>query len=86
MSIAESFGQSGFAKFMGSPASRAARIVMGLGFIGAGFTMRGESVGVGLMVIGLAPLAAGVFNWCYISALLGGPLDGAKLGKGNPPA
>jgi hypothetical protein len=33
------------------------------------------------MVVGLIPLAAGVFNLCLISALLGGPLSGGRTPK-----
>jgi len=31
------------------------------------------------MVAGLVPLAAGAFDWCLISALLGGPISGARI-------
>lgn len=84
MTIAESFGQSAFARFVNTPAGRIARMVVGLGLIGWGYTMRGDASGVVLMVVGLVPLAAGVFNLCLVSALLGGPLRGAGVGKSNP--
>jgi hypothetical protein len=75
MSIAESFGRSGFAKFINSPAGRIARVVAGLilivwGYIGGGIV---------LIIIGLIPLAAGTLDLCLISALLGGPISGKKV-------
>jgi hypothetical protein len=36
------------------------------------------------MVVGLVPFAAGLFNLCLISALLGGPISGARIAKGTP--
>jgi len=84
MSIAESFGRSGFARFMNSPVGRLTRILAGLGLIGWGYAESAGSTGIILMVAGLVPLAAGVFNLCIISALLGGPLSGARI-AGSPP-
>jgi len=78
MSIAESFGRSGFARFINSPAGRAVRVIAGLAIIGGGYTVGGTG-GVVLMIVGLVPIAAGVFNLCLISALLGGPLSGSRL-------
>jgi hypothetical protein len=79
MSVAETFGRSGFARFVNSPAGRVARVVVGLALIGWGYTRRGGASGVVLMVAGLIPLAAGLFDWCLISALLGGPVSGARI-------
>jgi len=81
MSMAESFARTGFARFINSPAGRIFRIVVGLALIGYGYTRRAETMGMVLMVVGLVPLAAGSFNLCLVSALLGGPLSGAKVGK-----
>jgi hypothetical protein len=85
MSMAESFGKSAFARFINSPAGRAFRIIVGLVLIAWGY-VHGGSTGVILMVVGLVPLAAGLFDLCVISALLGGPLKGARVGKGTPAA
>ena len=78
MTVAESFARSGFARFMNSPVGRVARLIVGAGLIGWGFSQRGTGTGIVLMAVGLVPLAAGAFNWCLISALLGGPLSGAR--------
>jgi Inner membrane protein YgaP-like, transmembrane domain len=84
MSIAESFAQTGFAKFINSPTGRIARIVVGLALIAWGYTQRGAMAGVVLLIVGLIPLAAGLFNLCLVSALLGGPISGARLRKDKP--
>ena len=78
MTVAESFARSGFARFMNSPVGRVARLIVGAGLIGWGFSQRGTGTGIALMAVGLVPLAAGAFNWCLISALLGGPLSGSR--------
>jgi hypothetical protein len=83
MSIVETFGRSGFARFVNSPAGRVARVVAGLALIGWGYTRRSGGSGVVLMAAGLIPLAAGLFDWCLISALLGGPVSGARIRKGG---
>jgi hypothetical protein len=84
MTIAESFGRSGIARFINSPAGRIARLGAGIGLIAWGYTQRGSGMGIVLMIVGLVPLVAGAFNLCLISALLGGPIRGAEVGKGTP--
>jgi len=82
MSLAESFGRTGLARFINTTAGRVARIVVGIGLIGCGFTI-GEGAGkVLLILVGLIPLSAGAFNLCLISALLGGPIRGDRVGRG----
>ena len=83
MSMAESFGQSGFAQFVNSAAGRIVRILVGLGLIGWGYVSLPGTTGIILIVVGLGPLAAGAFHLCYISALLGGPISGARIAKGK---
>lgn len=79
MSMAESFGRSGFARFMNSPTGRVSRVVAGVALIGWGYTRLGSTAGIVLIVIGCVPLLAGVFDLCLISALLGGPISGRGL-------
>ncbi len=79
MSLAESFGRSGFARLINSPSGRALRIIAGVALIGWGYSLLSSTMGVVLIVVGFVPLAAGVFNLCLISALLGGPISGRKL-------
>ncbi|HEX2756986.1 MAG TPA: DUF2892 domain-containing protein [Thermoanaerobaculia bacterium] len=84
MGIAESFGQSGFAQFVNRPAGQHARDPAGIGLILWGYTQPGAGIGLVLMAVGLIPLAAGAFNLCLISALLGGPISGARIVKRTP--
>ena len=83
MTVAESFGRSRFAKFINSPAGRLARLVAGAALIAWGYTQRDTGGGPVFMAVGLVPLAAGAFNLCLISALLGGPISGARIAKGH---
>jgi hypothetical protein len=86
MSIAESFGRSGFAAFISSPAGRILRIVVGLALIVAGIARHGGSGGIVLIVVGAIPFLAGALDLCVISALLGGPILSSAIRrmKSNP--
>ncbi len=79
MSIAESFGRTGFARFINSPPGRLARLVVGLGLIVWGFVAPGSGTGYILIAIGLVPLLAGAMDLCLISALLGGSIKGEQV-------
>jgi len=81
VSLAQTFAQSGFARFINSPAGRVARIAAGLALFAWGYTLRAGVAGLVLMTVSLAPLVAGSLDWCLISALLGGPISGAALRK-----
>ena len=75
----ESFNQSGFSKFLNSPAGRIFRLVAGTGFLVVGYVFRDHALGVLSMLWSVLPLSAGAFDICYISAVLGGPLFGTKI-------
>jgi hypothetical protein len=79
MSTAEAFNCSGFARFINSSAGRVFRLVVGTGFLIVGYLFRDQTLGVIAMVFSVLPLSAGVFDLCYISAILGGPLSGEKI-------
>jgi len=81
MSVAESFGRSRFARLINSPAGRLLRIIVGVVLVGWGLMHLGTSTGIILTVVGLVPLTAGTFNLCLISALLGGPISGARIAR-----
>lgn len=84
MSSAESFGRSGFARFVITPAGRIARMVVGIGLIVWGYTRLDTGMGFVLIGIGLVPLATGAFDLCLISALWGGPISGARIRGAKP--
>lgn len=75
----EAFNRSGFSRFLNSPAGRIFRLVAGIGFLVVGYVYRGHTLGVLSMVWSVLPLSAGALDICYVSALLGGPLSGAKI-------
>jgi len=75
----EAFNRSGFSRFLNSPAGRIFRLVAGLAFLVVGYVYRAHALGVVSMVWGILPLSAGALDICYVSALLGGPLSGAKI-------
>jgi len=78
-SFEEVFNRSGFSRFVNSLAGRIFRLVAGTGFLVVGYMYRDNTLGVLSMVWSVFPLSAGAFDICYISALLGGPLSGAKI-------
>jgi hypothetical protein len=83
VSLAQTFAQTGLARFINSPAGRWARIAAGVLLGVWGYTQRGGFAGIVLMAVGLVPLLAGSLDWCLISALLGGPISGSVLRKTN---
>jgi hypothetical protein len=78
-SVSEVFNRSGFSRFLNGPAGRIFRVVVGLGFLVVGFVYRDHALGVLSMVWGVLALIAGALDVCFVSALLGGPLSGAKI-------
>lgn len=64
----------GFAKFMSSWTGRLIRLLAGIMLIWLGL---GIVQGIGgwiLAIVGLAPLVAGLFDFCVFAPLFGGPL------------
>jgi len=79
MSSAEAFNQSRFSRFLNSSAGRVFRLIAGTGFLVVGYLFRDHPLGVISMLWSVLPLSAGAFDICYVSAVLGGPLSGAKI-------
>jgi hypothetical protein len=75
----EVFNRSGFSRFLNSPAGRIFRLVAGAGFLVVGYIYRGHALGVLSMVWGALAMSAGALDICFFSAVLGGPLSGAKI-------
>lgn len=68
-----------FALFMASPVGRVFRIMAGLLLIALGLLLVKDTAGWLMAVVGLAPLAAGVFDFCLFAPLFGAPLQGTKV-------
>jgi sulfite exporter TauE/SafE len=67
-----------FASWMASGWGRVARIVAGLLLIAIGLYLQ-NTWGIVLTIVGLAPLAAGVFNFCLFAPFFGSPFNGRRL-------
>jgi hypothetical protein len=68
-----------FFRFMASPVGRLVRIVAGLILIVAGIWWIHGWGGWIVAIIGLVPLAAGLFDWCVFAPLFGLPFVGERL-------
>ncbi len=79
MALHESFNRSGFSRFINSTAGRVFRLAAGVAFLVVGWINRHHTLGVASMVWSIAPLSAGGFDLCFISAVLGGPLKGERI-------
>jgi hypothetical protein len=66
-------------KFLASGTGRIVRIVVGAALVVVGFFVNPTWVGIILVVIGLVPLLAGVFDFCVFAPLFGKPFNGKKL-------
>jgi hypothetical protein len=77
--LEEAFNRSGFSRFINSPAGRVFRFLAGTALLVVGYIYRHHALGVASMIWSVFPLSAGAFDLCYISALLRGPLSGAKI-------
>lgn len=65
-------------RFLASGAGRLTRIAAGLGLILWGIFYP-EGTNWILIIIGLVPLAAGIFDFCVFAPLFGYPFSGPKL-------
>lgn len=72
---------AGFVKFMASTNGRIARIVAGLILIALGLFATTGAAQIILIVVGLVPLAAGIFDFCLFAPLGGMPFQGAEIRK-----
>jgi hypothetical protein len=69
-----------FSKFMASTAGRIVRIVAGIVLIALGFFGNLPTwAGIVVIVVGLVPLVAGLFDFCVFAPLFGDPMSGKKI-------
>jgi hypothetical protein len=68
-----------FFRFIAGTTGRVIRIVAGLALIAIGILWVGGTGGWILTVVGLVPLAAGLFDWCVFAPLFGLPFVGKRL-------
>ena len=73
-----------FISFMASRNGRIVRIVVGLALVVWGFFgIDNVTTGTIVLIIGLVPLAAGIFDFCVFAPLFGAPLSGPKIRAGK---
>lgn len=75
----EAFNHSSFSQFINSRAGRVLRLVAGGAFLLLGYVYRDHAAGIAAMVWSVLPLSAGAFDLCWVSAILGGPVSGARI-------
>ncbi len=86
LSAHTAFNQSAFSQFINSTAGRLFRVAAGVAFLLVGYAYRTHAAGIAAMAWSVLPLSAGALDLCYISAVLGGPLSGAKIRALRSPA
>jgi hypothetical protein len=72
---------AGFFQFMASMNGRITRVVAGLALVLLGMLSVQGTTGTIIAVVGLVPLAAGLFDFCVFSALFGGKFWGKDIRK-----
>lgn len=79
MGAADRFNQTGFSRWINSAPGRAFRLTAGTAFLVTGLVLRDSTLGIVLMAWSVVPLSAGIFNLCWISAVLGGPVRSREI-------
>lgn len=72
-----------FLTFMSSPIGRAVRIIAGVVLVIAGIALGGGFLALAL--VGLVPLAAGIFDVCLFASLAKQPFGGKAFRTANHP-
>ena len=73
-----------FVKFMASPTGRITRIIAGIVLIVLGLWVVHSLAGsVILVIVGLVPLLAGLFDFCVFAPLFGNPMSGPEIRAGK---
>lgn len=83
MSRGDRFNATAFSCWVNGPSGRLFRIVAGAVWLTVGLVFRDQWWGVAAMAWSVFPLSAGLFDLCWISAALGGPLKGRTIRAGQ---
>ena len=83
MSRADRFNATAFSQWVNGPSGRAFRLFAGAAWLCFAWVARDHWWGIAAGVWGLFPLTAGLFDICWISASLGGPLKGRTIRAGQ---
>lgn len=79
MKAYEKFNNSAFGCWINSGTGRIFRLLAGVVFLVLGIIYFKTNLGIASLIWSFFPLSAGIFNLCWISAALGGPLSGSKI-------
>ena len=79
MSRAARFNTTAFSKWINGRRGRVFRLVAGAGWLVLALVFRDHWWGVAAGVWSFFPLTAGIFDICWVSAALGGPLQGRTI-------
>lgn len=83
MSGAERFNATAFSRWINGASGRAFRLAAGAAWLVLAWTFHDEWWGIAAGVWSFFPLTAGIFDICWISAALGGPLAGRTIRAGQ---
>lgn len=74
MSLYEAFNRTGLSRFINSGTGRGFRLIGGVVFLTLGLVFRHHPLGIASLIWSFFPLSAGIFDLCWVSAALGGPI------------
>lgn len=83
MTRADRFNAAGFSHWINRAGGRAFRLVAGAAWLAFALAFRGQWWGFAAGAWSFFPLTAGMFDICWISAALGGPLQGKTIRAGQ---
>lgn len=79
MSLHEAFNRTGLSRFVNSAPGRGFRLIAGVAFLALGLLFRHHALGIAALVWSFFPLSAGIFDLCWVSAVLGGPIRSCDI-------
>jgi hypothetical protein len=79
MTSADRFNSTRFSRWVNGPRGRAFRLTAGLAWLAFAVAFRDHWWGLAAGVWSFFPLSAGLFDICWVSAALGGPLAGRSI-------
>lgn len=83
MSRADRFNATGFSRWVNGPRGRVFRLVAGGAWLTFGLVFRDHWWGMAAAGWSFFPLSAALFDVCWISAALGGPLRSRTIRSGQ---
>ena len=84
VSRADRFNATAFSRWVNGPSGRAFRLAAGAAWLLFAVVTRDHWWGIAAGAWGLFPFTAGLFDICWISAALGGPLQGRTIRARQP--